>query len=98
MKVRISQQVLGFIRSLPPDARHKLRLALKGLSKGQENILHLEGTLAVYSRLRIAGYRVIIFYRDANQIECVFAEHRSIIYEIFAEELRTRLSGKSENA
>jgi len=94
MRIKLSGQVLGFVRSLPPDSRHKLRLALTGLSRGQGDIRPLEGDLAGYSRLRVASYRGILFYRDTNQIECIFAEHRSIIYEIFSEELRNTLSGK----
>ena len=44
-------------------------------------------------RIKLSSYRVILFYRNPNEIECVFAEHRSIVYEIFAEELRQKLGG-----
>jgi mRNA-degrading endonuclease RelE of RelBE toxin-antitoxin system len=91
MRIKVSDQVVRFVRSLAPEPRRQLRLALKALIKGQGDIKPLEGPLASYSRLRIGSYRVILFYRDTSAIECVFAEHRSIIYEIFAEELRKKL-------
>jgi hypothetical protein len=40
-------------------------------------------------------YRLILFYRTADVIEIVFAEHRSIVYEVFAEALRKKLSRNS---
>jgi mRNA interferase RelE/StbE len=91
MTIKLSQQVIEFIQSLPPEPRHQLRLALKGLAKGQGDIKELEGPLANYSRLRVSGYRVILFYRMPNTIECIFAERRSIVYEVFADELRRKL-------
>jgi mRNA-degrading endonuclease RelE of RelBE toxin-antitoxin system len=91
MKIELSPQVTAFVRSLAPDPRRKIRPALKGLLKGQGDIKSLEGPLTSYSRLRVQSYRVILFYRSPHQIECVFAERRSIVYEIFAEALRERL-------
>lgn len=93
MKIKLSDQVVRFVRSLAPEPRHQLRLALRALAKGQGDVRALEGPLANYSRLRVSSYRVILFYRSPNEIECVFAEHRSIVYEIFADELRRRLAG-----
>jgi mRNA-degrading endonuclease RelE of RelBE toxin-antitoxin system len=92
MKIDLSPQVAAFVRSLAPEPRRKIRLALKGLAKGQGDVKSLEGPLASYSRLRVQSYRVIFFYRSPHRIECVFAEHRSIVYEIFAEALRERLA------
>jgi len=91
MTIRLSQQVTRFVRDLAPEPRRKMRLALKSLAKGQGDIKALEGPLSDYWRLRVGSYRVILFYPRPNQIECVFAERRSIIYEIFAETLRERL-------
>ena len=92
MKIKLSPQVADFVRGLPPEPRRKLRLALKALAKGQGDVKPLEGPLAGYSRLRVGSYRVIVFHRGPAQIECVFAEHRSIVYEIFAEALREKLA------
>ena len=84
-------QVADFLRGLPPEPRRGLRLALRALARGHGDIKALEGGLADYWRLRAGSYR-IVFWRSATVIECVFAEKRSIIYEIFAEELRKKLT------
>ena len=93
MRIKLSDQVAGFIRSLAPEPRRSMRLELRSLAKSQGDIQALEGPLSSYWRLRVSSYRVIRFYRGPNEIEWVFAEHRSIVYEIFAEELRQKLGG-----
>ena len=91
MKINLSEQVAGFVRRLAPTPRRELRLALKSLAKGRGDVKALEGPLSGYWRLRVSSYRVILFYRSPNVVECVYAERRSIVYEIFAEALRERL-------
>lgn len=94
MRIKLSEQVAGFVRSLAPEPRRKVRLALKGLAKGNGDIKGLEGALASYSRLRVSSYRIILYYRSQDQIECVFAERRSIVYEVFAQALSETLARK----
>ena len=94
MRIKLSEQMVHFVRSLAPEPRRKMRLAFKALAKGRGDIKVLEGAPTNYSRLRVASYRVILFYRDANEIECIFAERRSIINEIFEEALRQRLGSE----
>jgi len=91
MKVRLALQVVDFIRSLAPEPRRTVRLALRELEKGKGDIKPLEGPLQDYCRLRIGPYRVILSYGKAGTIECVFAERRSIVYEIFADAMVERL-------
>jgi len=46
----------------------------------------LEGKLEGYSRLRVTGHRVIVTERaERGQriIDCIFAEKRSVVYELF---------------
>jgi mRNA-degrading endonuclease RelE of RelBE toxin-antitoxin system len=92
MKIKLSDQVVHFVKGLAPEPRRQLRLALRALLKGRGDIKALEGPLVSYFRLRVSSYRVILFYRAPSEIECVFAEHRSIVYELFSEELRKRLA------
>jgi len=94
MKIKISDQVAAFIKGLAPEPRRKLRLALKALAKGQGDIKVLDGALSSYSRLRISDYRIIFFPRSVNEIECIYAEKRSIVYEVFAAALRENLAKK----
>jgi mRNA interferase RelE/StbE len=93
MTIKPSAQVAAFLRSLPPEPRRQLRLAIRSLARGRGDVKALEGDLAGYWRLRVGSSRVIL-WQSATVIECVFAERRSIIYEVFAEELRKKLTDK----
>ncbi len=90
MTIKPSAQVANFLHSLAPEPRRQLRLAIRALAQGRGDVKALEGELAGYWRLRVGSYRVILSKSPAA-IECIFAERRSIIYEIFAAELRRKL-------
>lgn len=91
MQVRLAEQVVGFIRGLAPEPRRKLRLALRELGKDKGDIKALEGPLQSYCRLRVGPYRIVFQYGKSRTIECVFAERRSIVYEVFADTVIERL-------
>jgi len=94
MKVEIAEQVVTFIRSLPPEPRKALRRALSELEQERGDIRPLEGELEDFYRLRVGRYRVIFQYRVAGRrrsIRCVYAASRSIIYEIFAQQMHELL-------
>ena len=91
MTIKLSAQVAEFARGLPPQPRRQLRLAIRSLAQSRGDLRALEGELSGYWRLRVGSYRVIVWH-SATVIECVFAERRSIIYEVFAEELRRKLA------
>lgn len=94
-RVEVSTQVRQFIRSLAPDPRKELRAALRDLARERGDIKHLEGPLKDYFRLRVRDYRIIFQYaRKGKSIQCVFAERRELIYEIFERLIRTRLFGE----
>lgn len=61
--------------------------AVLGLAQERGNIQALGDELNGFYRLRIARYRVIFYYRPGRVIECVFAEERKLVYEIFAAEM-----------
>ena len=85
-KVDVSPQVVGFVKSLAPDPRRKLTQAIKSLAGDRGEIKRIEGRLEGYSRLRVSGIRVIFreVYRNGERvIDCVFAEKRSIVYDLF---------------
>ena len=84
-------QVADFLRSLAPGPRKELRAALRGLEDAGGDLKALEGDLAGLTRLRVGHYRVIVqFLSESGQriARCIFAERRSVIYELFAEILR----------
>lgn len=93
MRVELAQQVVDFVRRLPPEPKRRLRLALRDLARGRGDIKRLEGPLDGYCRLRIGGYRVVFAYGPRDTVQCVFAEQRSIVYELLVEALRRRLVG-----
>jgi len=96
MKVEVSAQVADFVKRLPPDPRRLLRRALRDLEKEKGDIKPLEGPLDGYCRLRVGGYRVVLGYAANGRLQCVFAERRSIVYEVFALALSAALSGTEE--
>ncbi len=91
MKVRPAAQVVDFVRRLAPEPRRRLRLALRDLEKGQGDIKPLEGPLQDHCRLRVVPYRIVFSYGKSGTIECVFAERRSIVYEVFADSMIEQL-------
>ena len=85
-KVCVSDQVDTFVKSLAPGPRKRLRLAIKGWEESRGDTQPLEGSLAGYGRLRVAGYRVVFkerAERGVRIIDCIFAERRALVYEIF---------------
>jgi len=94
IKVELDPQVAGFVRALAPDPRKRLSAALRGLEHEQGDLKQLEANLAGYARLRVGSYRVVVrFYAQGGQrvARCVFAEKRSVVYELFAEILRGQI-------
>jgi mRNA-degrading endonuclease RelE of RelBE toxin-antitoxin system len=91
MKVELAVQVVEFVRRLPPDPRRRLRRALKDLANEKGDIKPLHAPLEGYCRLRVGGYRVIFSYASRDRIQCIFAEQRSIVYELLVEMLRDRV-------
>lgn len=97
-RVRTSEQVESFVKSLAPEPRRALTRALKALAHSKGDIRQLEGALDGFARLRVAGFRVIFSSRaEGGQriIECLFVERRAVIYELFEAELRRLLHRRS---
>ena len=77
---------MAYLRKLPPQPRHALRLAIKGLSEECGDIKPLSEELEGFLRLRVGSHRVIFEYemvRKKRLITCVFAGPRKWIYEVF---------------
>ncbi len=83
-RVVVHPQTETFMRALAPEPRRRLVRALKALPTG--DIKALEGRLSGYWRVRVGGYRII--YADSvkagiRTFDCLFAERRSLVYELF---------------
>ena len=96
MKVLLAAQVVAFVRRQPPEPRSRLRRALRDLAKERGDITALERPFEGYCRLRVGGYRIVFAYGRRQTIECIFAERRSVVYELLLERLRDRLQGGEE--
>ena len=94
IKVDLSEQVVRFVARRAPEPRRLLREALRSLAKERGDIRALEGPLKDYHRLRVGSYRIIFAYRitrKQRRIQCIYAERRSAIYEVFAQLLKKHL-------
>jgi hypothetical protein len=41
--------------------------------------------------LQVGGYRIVFAYGARKTIQCIFAEQRSVVYELLVERLREEL-------
>ncbi len=90
-KLKISDQVVAFVRKQAPERRKALRAGLDELAKGHGDILPLEENLAGFWRLRIGRFRIVFDYEDSTTIRCIFIEERRLVYEVFASMLKQHL-------
>ena len=92
-RVLAAAQVSEFIRTLAPETRRRVRLALRGLELDRGDVKALEGTLLGYHRLRVGAVRMIFRYGPSETggpaVYGVFAEHRSLVY-LLLEDLLAR--------
>ncbi len=91
-KLRTSGQVDAFLRALPPDTKHRIRIAISRLARWEGDIRGLEDELAGFYRLRVGRYRVVFCYAESGAIDCVYAGERKLVYELFSDLIRERLS------
>lgn len=85
---------------LAPEPGRKLRLALRRLEAEKGDIKSLEGKLAGYQRLQSGSHRVIFARRVRKgrpEIDCIFAEHRSLVYEVFTAALALQKTRKGKD-
>lgn len=90
MKISASDQVADWLCGLPPQTKHRVRLALRGLAKGKGDIKGLQGSLEGFNRLRIGGLRIIHRQISGNEIRLEYANTRDAIYELYEQILENR--------
>ena len=96
MRIRVSDQVVDFVRRLAPEPRRRVREALRALGRGEGDIKALEAPLAGYCRLRVGNFRIVFVQATPGRIDCIFIERRALVYEVFAAALADRLRGKPD--
>jgi len=90
IEVKVQEEVLDFLRTLPPEPKKALREGIRNLSHEAGDILPLTDKLEGYHRLRVGRYRVIFRYQIEGQrrrIVCVCAAPRNWVYEVFQSRL-----------
>ena len=90
MKISASDQVATWLCGLPPQAKHRVRLALRGLARGKGDIMGLQGPLEGFNRLRIGGLRIIHRQISGNEIRLEYANTRDAVYELYEQILENR--------
>ena len=83
MKISASEQVQAWLVALPPDTKKRVRLALRGLERGQGDIKALHGELAGFNRLRIGGLRIVFSQHPGRVLRLEYADTRDVVYENF---------------
>ena len=76
-----------------------LRMALRRLESEKGDIRGLEGKLAGYQRMRSGPHRVIFvrrFRRGKPEIDCIFAGHRALVYDVFTAALALQKHSTSQ--
>lgn len=90
MKISASDQVVTWLCGLPPQTKHRVRLALRDLAKGKGDIKGLQGPLEGFNRLRIGGLRIIHRQISGNEIRLEYANTRDAVYELYEQILENR--------
>lgn len=90
MKISASEQVQSWLVALPPDAKKRVRQALRELQKDKGDIQALRNELTGFNRLRIGGVRIIYSQHPGRIIQLEFADTRDVVYENFLEVLARR--------
>jgi len=89
--VTVKQEVAQFQATLGQQHRRSLKRAILALSQEKGDIRALTDQLAGFYRLKVGQFRVIFRYLPGKKIECVFAEERKLVYELFEFEMRKLL-------
>ena len=86
IEVLVEAQPLAFIRRQSPDARKRLRAAIHAIERGDLFPDPLEDELEGFYKLRVENCRLILQHETGGAapfFKVVFAERRSVIYEMF---------------
>ena len=90
MKISASDQVASWLCGLPPQSKHRVRFALRGLTKARGDIQSLQGSLEGFNRLRVGGLRIIYRQISGREILLEYANTRDVVYELYEQILTNR--------
>lgn len=90
IRISASDQVAAWLTALPPQTKHRVRMAVRGLARGQGDIKGLQGPLEGFNRLRVGGIRILYRQVSSQEICLEYAHTRDAVYEIFERILKNR--------
>ena len=86
IEVLVEAQPLAFIRRQSPDMRKKLSAAIHAIEREEVFPEPLEDELEGFYKLRVENCRLILKHESGDKaplFKVVFAERRSVVYEMF---------------
>ena len=88
IEVLVEGQARDFIRRQPPEARKRLRTAIRAITEGAIFPEPLEDELDGFYKVKVNRYRLILQSepgRAGPRFKIVFAERRNVVYELFSQ-------------
>lgn len=90
MKVQVSEEVRSFLRTLAPEARRSILAELDKVEAGKARLVALESPLDGFCKVKAGRFRIVCAVR-LNNLFALFAERRSVVYELATPELLSRI-------
>ena len=97
MRISASETVQGWLQGLPPDAKRRVRQALKALAAGRVgsvDVQPLRRELEGFYRLRVGDYRIVYHLDPGPVVRLDHADIRDVVYEVFRQIRALREQGK----
>lgn len=91
MRIELEQQVIDFVRSLPPEPRQALQRGLKKLEGRHPPAGGQAGNFLPAAGAALPHHLSLLRHREAPDPSLYYAAPRNIIYEVFAQHLRELL-------
>jgi mRNA-degrading endonuclease RelE of RelBE toxin-antitoxin system len=86
MRISASEAVQTWLRGLPPEAKGRVRQALKALAGGKTKALDvkpLRRELEGFHRLRVGDYRIVYHLEPGQVARLDSADIRDVVYDAF---------------
>lgn len=89
-------EVHEYLRKLAPEPRKRILAELDKVQAGKSRLMALEAPLDGYYKVRAGRFRVVCAVRS-NTLYALFAERRSVVYELITPDLLARMLSAAED-
>jgi len=94
--MKISGQIVDFVKRLHPAQRRAIKVALRKLETGERSeVRALINELEGFYRLRVGKFRIIFRELRGGEISCEYIEERAAVYPKFVV-LRRIIEGRGK--